>query len=278
MVRVAWPIILSLLTAWFLSAAMGDKSLEAEEDDAQPVGDLLLEVDALQFFYQLQLTREQLAYVQELAKETVQQPAGRPPEVKVSAEFRKTLMELREALVANKDEERIDDLNEKLDDLRKSEKLEFNDDFEMTDAAREQAPRLLRKLSPAQLAGYLGTLEDMPDPLEEIVAGLDKVRSLKEKQWKEYREVLADQTGRLVVGLDPEKASACGDKVIQLLIVARSLSDEEFPKRRPELEKKARTIVGDIGPLEVLQHEMEFRLAELLSNPRLLAATGARLK
>ena len=58
----------------------------------------------------------------------------------------------------------------------------------------------------------------------------------------------------------------------------RALKDDEFKKERPELEKTARQIVGEVGPLDVLRHAVERSLADLLSNPRLAAAIDARLK
>src|SRR5258707_10925029 len=47
-------------------------------------------------------------------------------------------------------------------------------------------------------------------------------------------------------------------------------------RSRPELEKKARELVGDVGPIEVLRHVVQQSLAELLSNPRLMVAIDAR--
>ncbi len=60
--------------------------------------------------------------------------------------------------------------------------------------------------------------------------------------------------------------------------LARALKDEEFKAERPELEKMAGEIVGNLSPLDVLRHVLAQDLAELLSNPRLVAAIDARLK
>lgn len=275
MVRVLWIMVPALLAASCLP--QGDAEPPAVEVK-ESVNDLFLEVDALQSFRQLGLTKDQLTRLRVTAKETAQQLPAKPVEAKVSDELRKVLRGLREALI-KEDDDRVKELSEKFASLREGENEPLGDDYEMTDAAREQAPKLLRSLAPGQLAGYLGTLaDDVPDPLAELVGALEHVRTLKDKDWKAYRESLSDEIGRLVVGLDSEKATECGDKVVQLLITARSLSDDDFTRRKPELEKKARAIVGDLGPLEVLRHEVEYRLAELLSNPRLDAALAARLK
>jgi hypothetical protein len=68
------------------------------------------------------------------------------------------------------------------------------------------------------------------------------------------------------------------DQVVQLLIQARALKDDEFKRERRDLEKSARQIVGEVGPMQILRHAVERALAELLSNPRLPTALEARLK
>jgi hypothetical protein len=133
-------------------------------------------------------------------------------------------------------------------------------------------------LAPGQVAAYVGGLADeIADPAERIVEALTKARSVSGQQWKDLRDALSDDIGRLVGGSDADQAQAIGDKVVQLLIVARGLKPEEFKKQKPELEKVARQIVGEAGPFEVLRHVMEGALAEMLSNPQLTAAIDLRL-
>ena len=107
---------------------------------------------------------------------------------------------------------------------------------------------------------------------------LEKVRPLNPEQWKAAREAVAEEVSRGVAGLDSDKAGQLNDKVVQLLIHARALKDEDFKTERPELEKMARAIVGNVTSLDVLRHVLAQDLAELLSNPRLVAAIDARLK
>src|SRR5262249_52323604 len=107
---------------------------------------------------------------------------------------------------------------------------------------------------------------------------LVKARNLDDKEWKEFRADISDEIGRLVGGVDPEKADEYGNKAVQLLIVARSMSADEFKNSKPSLEKKVRALVGELGPTDVIRNVREYRLAELLSNPQLLAALGARSK
>src|SRR5262249_55497143 len=119
---------------------------------------------------------------------------------------------------------------------------------------------------------------DAPDPVESLLDALDAVRSLKADEWKALRQDLADQVGRLVAGLDADKATAVGDRAVQLLIRVRALKEAEFKEQRAELEKEARQLAGEAGPLDVLRHLAEYALAELLSNPRLGQALTARLR
>jgi hypothetical protein len=265
-------VALSLLCTSGLGAADG-----LGYDEEVSLNDLSMEVAALQTFYQLQLTPAQLEALRKFAKETAAESSAREP-AKASADFRRTLTALRAALV-EEDDERIDQLQDELDDLRENEKPELDDHIEMTDGARERAPELLRLLSPRQVAAYLGGhADEVPEPVERILEALARVRDLNPKEWKQLRETVAEEVGRGVVGLDLDKISQVGDKVIQLLIHARALKPEEFKAERPELEKMAREIVGNLSPFDVLRHALLQDLAELLSNPRLLAAVEVRLK
>src|SRR5436309_15930527 len=119
MLRVAWLLVPALLAASCLSLGDGDQpTIETKES----VNDLLLEVDALQMFRLLNLTREQLTHLRTLAKQTAQQLPAKPVEGKAGPEVRKTLQAFRDALVADKDDDRIDELSEKLAALRQGEK------------------------------------------------------------------------------------------------------------------------------------------------------------
>jgi hypothetical protein len=173
----------------------------------------------------------------------------------------------------------VNKLQEQLDELREKESPEIDDGVEVTDAARQHAPAVVRRLSAGQIAGYLVSYADaIPDPYERLVEAVDKARGLDAKEWKGFRDEMADGVSQLVAGLDVDKAAQVSDAVVQLLIQARAMKDDEFKKLRPELEKTAHDIVGDLGPFEVLRHVVEQGMAELLSNPRLPAALDARLK
>ncbi len=265
-------VALSVLCAFWSGAADG-----LARGNEPSLNDLSMEVAALQAFHQFQLSGAQLETLRKFAKETSQEVSPRE-KVKASADFQRTLSALRNALVDD-DDELIDQLQEELDERRETEKPELEDSIELTEAARQRAPELLGLLRPRQIASYLAShADEIPEPVERILEALGKVRDLDPKEWKQLRETVSEEVGRGVAGLDVEKASQVGDKVIQLLIHARALKAEEFQTERPELEKTARAIVGNLSPLDVLRHALVQDLAELLSNPRLVAAVDARLK
>lgn len=269
-------IALLMLGAWDEAGrAWGE---EPKSGPPATLNQLSLEVSALQILHHLSATPAQLHQLRKLAKDTKFKEMETKPG-KGSDKFRTTLLEMHQALLENKNDEHIDKLMEKLDALREEEKPDLEDDLNLTESARRRAPEALRLFGAPQIAAYLsGLIEEIGDPQSRLIEALDQVRTLSPDQWKEFRANFGDEIGRLVAGLDTEKADKISDEVVQLLIVARSLKDAEFKAQRLDLEKNALKIVGDLGPFQVLQNVMEHVLASLLSNPRLSAAIDARLQ
>ncbi|MBV9122630.1 MAG: hypothetical protein JO112_04675 [Planctomycetes bacterium] len=248
---------------------------EVKKSGPPSLNDLSLDIAALETLYYLRATPAQKEKLRDLAEETADRSGVRQA-AKASDKFRHTMADLRLALLKEEDK-RVEELAKQLEDLRKAENPELDDGVEITDEARERASEALRLLTPGQVAGYVGAYaESIPDPLEQLLEALDKVRDLKPDEWKDLRDILSDEVGWLVAGLDEEQASKVGDQVVQLLIMARALKEEDFQKQRPDLEKKARKIVGQVGPTDVLRHFLERSLAELLSNPRLQTVLDAQ--
>ena len=266
-------IVLGLLCTFRSGAA--EKSAK---DGQLSLNELSMEVAALQTFRHFKFTTAQLETFRKFAKETIAEPSAREAG-KASADFRRTVTALRDALVEGEDDDLVDELQLQLDELSAKEKPELDDAIEVTEGARQHAPEVLRSLSARQVAYYLANhVEEVPEPLERILAAMDAVRDLGPKEWKDLREAVSEEVGRGVAGLDLEKASQVGDKVVQLLIQVRALTEEEFKVQRPELEKMAREIVGNLSPFDVLRRFVAQDLAELLSNPRLVEAIDARCK
>ena len=238
---------------------------------------LSMEVVALQTLHQLQATPAQLEELKRLAPATAEK-VGPRRQVEVSDKFHKTLIQLRDALVEGKDE-RIDELNRAIDELREKEKPELDDYAEISDAARREAPALLRRFSARQAAGFLADYAaDFPDPVEMLTGAFEEVRKLSRREWGGLRDDVAEQVGWLVAGMDGDAEEKARDQAAALITRARQLKDAEFKKQRPELEKAARELAKKVGPTDVHRHFLEHALAELLSNPRLAAAVEARLK
>jgi hypothetical protein len=224
----------------------------------------------------LKVTPAQTKVLRPIAKETAAKVKARG-ETKASADFRKTLTQLHKALVDADDDESIDELLEKLDDLREAEKPELDDEVEITEEAIEQAPKVLKMLTAKQVAAFVALhADEVVDPTERLLEALVPVRGLADDKYKEFRDELAGEVSGLVAGLDADQDAKVSDEVKQWLVIIRSLTDDEFKAQRADLEKKARAIVGEVGPTDVLRHFLEHTLADLLSNPRLPAALEAR--
>jgi hypothetical protein len=260
-----------------MALAAFSRAHQPKKDAPVTLSHLSMEVTALQTIRNLDLTAKQLKTLRQWAKYTVPKAELRK-ESKGSDKFRGALEEVHRALLANSDEKRIDELTDKLEAIREQEKPQLDDEVEITEEARKRAPEAVRLLGASQVAVYLAVLEEIDDPREHLMEAITKVRDLSAEKWKELRSDIAATIGRLSAGLDSEKADRIGDEAVQLLIVVRSLSEAEFKTQKPELEKKAQKLFGEIGPFDVLRHIMEYTLAELLSNPRLAQAIDAQLK
>lgn len=240
--------------------------------------DLALEVAVLQTLHRFDLTESQLQLLLKWAPETALPMEARPA-AKVKPALRQAMLDLRTALIAAEDSERIAELAAKVDELRSEEGVELDDSIEITETARERTPDLLRRLSARQVGLFIAAYGgEFPDPLEILTEGLEDARAVEGEEWKLFRESISADVGRLVGGLNENRASEVTDKVIQFLIRVRALSDKQFEKQRARLEKEAAEIVAVAGPLEVIQNEVQLALADLLSNPRLEPALKARLK
>jgi hypothetical protein len=239
------------------------------------VGDVNAEVTVLNVLHTLQLTQAQLKVMQELSAKTMQKPPPRKL-VKVSDRFKKTLSALRDALIEG-DDEKVDELYAKMDELRQKEEPEF-DEVEITDAARENAPALLRRLTARQVANYLASVSEFPDPVERLTQTMDQGRKLRGKEWQSLRDDSAYQVGWLVAGMDAKAEEKVRDKATALLNRAYGLDEKTYPKERANLEKEAQALVGKLGPTDILRNFMERVLAETLSSHQLASAMEAKGK
>jgi hypothetical protein len=251
----------------------GDEVRPAKVD----LNELSLEVSALEALARLQLSPAQLKDLARRARHTIQKEQPRQL-VHASDKLRQTLTSLRNALVDN-DQQHIDDLGTALNEIYDKEKPELDDSVEITDEARQEAPKLLSRLSAPQVAGYVGAYADqIPDPTELLADTLREARKLSGMEWQQLRDDVAEQVGWLVAGLDAEAEEKVRAEVADLLNRAHRLNARDHAAQQERLDRKAQALAGKLGPTDVLRHYMERSLAELLSNPRLPAAITARLE
>jgi hypothetical protein len=280
-------VLMKTFTTALLAAALAlscgptfaDSNKDEPKKDAEPtLAELSLEVKALRTLDDLRLTTDQMKALAKVAKDTAE-PARKRNPGKASDEYRKTLTQLRDALAAANDDEKIAELEDAFAALEEKENPDMDDTVEVTAAARKQAPEAFKKLRPSQLASYLGFLaDDVVDPLDVLLSTMKDVRGLKNDDWKDRRDDLAEELGILLGGVDEKKAKRVNDAVVALVDKAKGLSDDDFKAKQADLEKEAEKLVGEVGPERVLRNRVERTLAELLSNPRLGAALEARLK
>ena len=238
---------------------------------------LTLQVTALEMLPRFQAAPEQLAALLKIATDAPSKDVPRKP-AKVSILYRKTLIELRDAYV-NGDEDAITNKASALEELRDKENPDLDDDVDITDTARKAAPAALKVFTPRQVALYVVEFaEEFPNPLEKISEAFDDARTLKGKDWDEARDVVADQLGWLIGGLDTAAETKIKKQVADLLDRAHALKDAEYKAKKDELTQQAKEIADAVGPTDVIRNFMERSVAELLSNPQTVPALEARLK
>jgi len=235
------------------------------------------EVDALETLYHLEPTEAQLSGLLTLAAKTAAKPAS-PMEARAGPAYRKTLQDLRDALIRN-DEAQVAALSQKLAEIDENEEVEIDEGFDLTDAALKAAPAALKLFTAAQVISYLAAMEnEVPDPVERILLTLNEGADLPANDWKSLRDETAEEAAWLIHGFNSEAMKGTVKAITELLERGHRLKNSELEKEIDELERAARKLAGNIGPAVVLQHYLERELAEFLSNPQAVTALKARKK
>ena len=231
-----------------------------------------MEFKALRTLRNLEATPAQLAEIARLAKTTIGKADKREP-AKAATAYIDTLTKLREALVKN-DEEKIETLEAKLDELREKDPPDLDDDVDITDAAEIEVQRLLNLFSPQQVVAYAESLgDDFPDPVQLILDGIEDGRELKKEEWEPTRDELAEKISWLVCGLNGENALKLEEQVSTFLDRKHNGKGKSGAK-----EVEIRKLLGSPGPFVLLNNILEHDLAVLLSNAQLKEATRACLR
>jgi hypothetical protein len=267
------PIVITLILG-ALSAAPGWTA-----EPPESLVDLSLEVDALLELHKFRFTPAQREALANVAAETADKTG--PREETANAPLRRLLLDLRKALLEEKpDNDRIDSLEEKVNELRDSDDVDLDDDVEITDAARRRAPELARLLGPRQLTAYWKDhAADIPDPEARLLDAIEKATLLADADWQDLCEDITEELGWALGGIDKRRAGMMAAYLQQWLNQVRFYARSRgFSRVRPELEKGARQIGTQVAPMVVLNNYTEQSLAQLLSNPRLAAALDARAR
>jgi hypothetical protein len=272
------PGSFALLAVVALILAVPAPARQARQPDEPDLNEISMEVNALQALSGFNFTPEQLEKLKGLAQDAAAKPRKRDA-AKVSKEYRDKLLELHAALKQDNDVDKIDQLSDELDELRQKENPNLDDGVDLSDTARKRAPQATRLLKLHQVTDYLAAIADeLFDPVERLIDSLQSVRSLTGDAWKQRRQEITSDIVRLAAGIDAKKADKLSDQIDALLTRAHGMSKQEFKMKQANLEREARKLLGDVGPFDILRNEVEYALAELLSNPRLPAAVEARLK
>jgi hypothetical protein len=255
----------------------------AEKVIAAPPGDvnaLSMEVAVLRTLYLIKAAPHHLERIKRDCKDCPMKPRKREA-TDVTPEYKKTLIDLRAALIAA-DDDKVNELSDRLEELAADDEPDVDDAVDITDESRKQGPRLLNAFDANLIVGYLASYgKDFPVPFRMMNKAMrtdGKGRKPSAEQWKEIRTAVANDVAWSVAGLDLKEQAKVRDDALKLLDKAYALSNEELVKQGPELRSGISKITGKAGTLDVIKHVIEQDLAEMISNPRLLPAVEARLQ
>jgi len=257
----------------------------------EDVNDLSMEVAALRTTYLLKASPDQdlpdrnqfngIAMLCRYPKPTAEPPRDRA-EAKVSKNYRKVLTDLRAAFIVNH-EARIRELSDQLEEIAKQEQPELDDAIEITEAARNNTHRLLLYFDANRTVPYLAAYgKEFPDPFMLLLTSIGSAPNSTKpsaEEWPDLREFLIKEVSWQVGGLNQKKRQQVGARVADFLDMAHKLSDAKLKKGGlpgAKLKIALGEIVNVADCTDIMRNVLQQDLAELLSNPRLLAARQAR--
>jgi hypothetical protein len=272
------PILLVLSLSTWGNAAPPKKNTARPHQSSPDVNPnkLSQRISALQTLYQLQATREQLEALRKIGTETAA-PASEQKPVQIKQDLKRVMQDFHAALVAANNSDKIEAVEEKYDGLLESERVDFDDSYDITGAASEKAEQFCRSLTITQVVSLVSAnQEDIRDPRAALMDTLTEGRNKTGNDWNELRDSAADDAATLIAG---DKATdALTDKYKHWLDEAHSLDDAAFKQRFSDPLQAAEKITGSVVWPDVLRNWVQASVADLLSNPELSAALNERLK
>lgn len=261
-------VLTAALCLSFGARAATPKAKEAEN--------LELQVAALNKLHELELTGEQLAALEKVAAQVTADKSAAAR--KIGAPYSAALTAVRDAMLEG-DEAKIVEAEDKLDELRESKNIDPQEEVEITDSARKQAPAALNVLTATQIAGYLAQhSDDVPDALQTMMDAIDESRGMADADYMALRTEAVSQVGLLVGGLTVAAQEAIAKRVGEWLDRARAMNEADIKSKHAQLEASAKQIIGKADPMQQLRHWLEREMADLLSNPELVPMISARRK
>jgi hypothetical protein len=276
-------------------AAAQDRKARPKFDVIPPpddVNDLSMEVAALRTMYLLKASPDQAPDLPDRNQfnallllsrnpKTAEPPRDRN-EAKVSKNYRKVLTDLRAGFIMNH-EGRIRELSDQLEEITKDEQPELDDAVEVTQAARNNTHKLLLYFDANRTVPYLAAYgKEFPDPFMLLLSSIGSAAKSKkpsEEEWPAMREFVIKEVSWQVGGLALKRQQQIGAQVAQFLDAAYKLSEAELKKGGlpgGKMKHEVGKIVNVADCCNIIRNVLEQDLAELLSNPRLLAARKAR--
>jgi hypothetical protein len=258
----------------------------------EDVNDLSMEVAVLRTMYLLKASPDQAPDLPDrnqfngLAVVSRNPPTAEPPRERnepiVSKNYRKVLSDLRAAFIVN-DEPRIHELSDQLEEVAKEEHPELDDAIEITQPARNATHRLLLYFDANRTVPYLAAYgKEFPDPFMLLLTSIGSAaRSKKpsDDDWPGVREFVIKEVSWQVGGLNLKKQQQVGVQVADFLDMANKLSEAELKKGGlpgGKLKREIAKVVNVVDCTDIIRNVLQQDLAELLSNPRMLAARKAR--
>jgi hypothetical protein len=245
--------------------------------------DVALRVQALSVLNGLQLTKDQFASLQDsLAQMT---DAGNVVDADVIDNILDTkpgclgtLKQLYKDFVLSNDDLVIDD-QAALFSLEDKYQVCVDPTVVISPEASQEATQIFQLLSGGQIASYLAARgQVVPDPTDILMEGLNQCRQLSARDFIDYSNCLAERFAVLTSGLDVSADQPVVHEVKGMLERARALNNSDFAAQRSDFEQEARHIEQRCDPLDLVNHGIEWDLANFVANPQAKAMIAIRAR
>jgi len=279
---ISGAMVMGLLCAG-AGAAPPKKHPAAKPADApapEPVAltNIQMRLNALGMLRDMHATKAQMTAMKKIAAQTAE-PARTREEPKYSPAVEQAMHDAHAAVLHEKDEEKVEAALQQLDKVLESENVEFDDDVELTESARQHAGEIAKMLSASQVASLIAVNEEhVKDPGELLWDTLHESHKLKGEEWDDARDSAAEDAAVLADGINGSKTNDLTEKYKAWLDESHGLDEAQLRGKRAQLLQSAAKIGGESDWGQVMRNWVEYSMAELLANPELSVALNERLR